>query len=127
MIIDDNSIDYKQNYLNYKNIKFIQILNEDCDKNGFIDMNFIINKQISGWDKAIYYFSMINTEYKNIWFLEDDVFLYDENTLINIDKKYIDGDLLSFSIHENKNGNKDWWHWKYSNITTLLLRNGLCN
>ena len=116
IIIDDNSIDYKIKYNNYTNIKFIQIENEECNKNGFINMNFCINKKISGWDKAIFYFANINTTYNNVWFIEDDVFLYDENTLLNIDTKYNDSDLLTSIYKENSTGHKNDWHWEKINI-----------
>ena len=79
-------------------------------------MNFCINKKISGWDKAIFYFANINTNYNNVWFIEDDVFLYDENTLLNIDTKYNDSDLLTSTYKENSTGHKNDWHWKKINI-----------
>ena len=116
IIIDDNSIDYTIKYKSYTNIKCIQIKNEECNKNGFVNMNFCINKKISGWDKAIFYFSNINTSYTNVWFIEDDVFFYDENTLLNIDKKYNDINLLTAPYKENSTGHKDDWHWKKINI-----------
>jgi hypothetical protein len=117
LIVDDNSVDYKEIYKDSK-INIIQIKNEECKENGFIDMNFMVKKEISGWDKAVYYFSNINTKYDNVWFLEDDVFIYDENTLLNMDLKYLDGDLISNRHGENKTGVKDKWHWHRININT---------
>lgn len=122
VVIDDNNIFYQEKYKNYKKytkINFIQIQNTKCKENGFTNMNHTINKDISAWEKAMYYFSSINTSYKNIWFLEDDVFLYDENTLINIDKKYTASDLISNSYTENINGHKNDWHWKQINIINI--------
>jgi len=115
IIIDDNSISY-DNYDN--NIHFIQILNEDCETHGFTDMNFVIRKKISGWEKAVFYFSTINTLYNNIWFFEDDVFFYNEQSLMYIDSKYKDGDLLSNIYVENSNGHKNDWHWEKININS---------
>jgi len=40
----------------------------------------LIFNEIIAWDRALYYFSVINKNYENIWFLEDDVFIYGEET-----------------------------------------------
>ena len=95
---------------------FIQIQNDDCVKQGFVNMNFTIKKKVTGWEKAMYYFSIVNTSYKDIWFVEDDVFFYNEQTLLNIDTNYKDGDLLSNTYKENATGEKDSWNWKYIQI-----------
>lgn len=116
VIIDDNSKDYKEEFKKFNNINIIQIIDEECKKNGFINMNFTINKIISGWEKAIYYFSSINTKYNKIWFFEDDVFFYNEQTLLNIDFKYNDSDLLSTYCGENTSGHKNNWHWSKIDI-----------
>ena len=116
VIIDDNMIEYKEKYRDYDNINIIQIENQTCKENGYRNINFMIGKEISGWDKAIYYFSCINTKYNNIWFFEDDVFFYNESTLIAIDYKYNDIDLLSNKYNENLSGDKRYWNWKNINI-----------
>jgi hypothetical protein len=48
--------------------------------------------------------------------MEDDVLVYNENTIIQIDKQYIDEDLLSSSYIENSDGNKNTWYWDRINI-----------
>jgi hypothetical protein len=116
IIIDDNSKDYKEQYCKFINIHIIQINNEECKKNGFINMNHMINKNITSWEKSIYYFSTINTEYNKFWFFEDDVFFYDEETLLHIDSKYDNSDLLSNSYLTNVNGHKNDWHWSRISI-----------
>lgn len=112
VIIDDESKNYTEIYAkDYPNIQFIQVSSEDCLKSGFIDTNFAINKLISGWDKALYYFAIKNTTYGKVWFIEDDVFFYKESTIINIDKKYKDADLLSNEIIKNNKRNNREWLW----------------
>uniref|UniRef100_A0A6C0B9F3 Nucleotide-diphospho-sugar transferase domain-containing protein n=1 Tax=viral metagenome TaxID=1070528 RepID=A0A6C0B9F3_9ZZZZ len=115
IIVDDNKLDLCDFKNNYKNINFIQIENEKCKLNGYINTNFVI-RLISGWDKALYYFGVEDTSYDYIWFMEDDVFLYNEDTIINIDNKYINDDLLSNSYSKNSDGNKNTWHWALINI-----------
>ena len=126
MIVDDNSINYSEHYSSYEKIKFIQIKDEDCDKSGIKNMSFLMKKHINGWDKSIYYFSTVNTSYDNVWFIEDDVFFYNEDTIINIDNKYTDGDLLSTTVTEHRTHNMyepgyDWgWWWHFINIDIPL-------
>jgi hypothetical protein len=116
IIIDDNSKDYKEEYSKFSQINIIQINDEECKKNGFINMNFTIPKDITSWEKSIYYFSSINTKYNNVWFFEDDVFFNDEQSFLQIDSKYPNSDLLSNKYQENPNGHKNDWQWKRIDI-----------
>jgi hypothetical protein len=76
MIVDDDNFNLVDLIKNYNNITFIKVENEKCNLNGYIDTNFAIKKLISGWDKALYYFGIQDTNYDFIWFMEDDVFFY---------------------------------------------------
>ena len=133
IIVDDNDFDLTEFENMYRHIKFIKVENEKCRTNGFIDMNhFIMNKSITGWEKAVYYFSNENTNYDFIWFIEDDVFFYNEDTIVQIDKQYLDDDLLSNALeNEYIDGNQEYiesvldeklnrkqhpWHWDRINI-----------
>jgi hypothetical protein len=120
IIIDDNNFDYNELQNIYQNINFIKINDNECSKHGFIDSSFTLNKLISGWDKALLYFSIININYDYVWFMEDDVYFYDENTLINLDNKYTNHDLLSNSVGTNIDGNKSTWHWWRIDIKDYL-------
>jgi hypothetical protein len=111
LIVDDNNFDLDDFKNSYTNINFIQIEESKCQLNGYIDTNFIINKLISGWDKALYYFGIECNNHDFIWFIEDDVFFYNEDTILNIDNKYINDDLLSNTYVENSDGYKGYWHW----------------
>jgi hypothetical protein len=112
VIIDDNSFSDIQLIKKYKTIIFIRISDELCKRNCYWDSNFIIKKNPSGWDKSLLYFSKINIKYKNIWFCEDDVFFYNMNTILNIDNKYPDSDIICSSITKNNQGYKRDWHWQ---------------
>jgi hypothetical protein len=116
LVVDNNNIDLSKFRNYYKNITFIQIENIKCKLSGYIDTSLTLNKLIAGWDKALYYFGVEDNNYDFIWFMEDDVFFYNEDTLLNIDKEYIDDDLLSNKFCENIDGNKKTWHWKRINI-----------
>lgn len=112
VIIDDFSKNYytENDFYEktYPNFVFVQLDNVNCMENGFQMANLALNKMVSGWDKAIYFFSFYPKEYDHIWYIEDDIFLYDENVFKNIDNKYPDSDLLVKQIDE-KDGEK--WLW----------------
>ena len=55
-------------------------------------------------------------EHDFVWFIEDDVYFYNENTVKQIDLKYPSDELLSGIYHTNPNGTNTDWHWKYINI-----------
>lgn len=113
IVIDDNSIDYKDKYKAYDTINIIQVSNEDCKKNGYIRLTYRFNNEVTAWDKALYYFSKLDTSYDTIWFIEDDVFFHEEQTLVNIDTKYPNYDLLSniFIKKEEDIASGNKWHW----------------
>jgi len=115
VIIDDNSIDYSKLKKQFENITIIQMLNIFCKNNGYVNSNNIgVKKLISGWDKALCYFSLINKKYDYVWFIEDDVFFYDETTIVNIDNKYPSFDILSNC--EFKEGIYNQWLWRFIKI-----------
>lgn len=116
IIVDDNHFDLTDFRNNYNNITFVQVDDNKCKSSGFIDTNFTLNKLISGWDKALYYFGVENRNYDFIWFMEDDVFFNNEDTLANIDNQYLNDDLLSNNYFTNIDGKKDYWHWDRINL-----------
>jgi hypothetical protein len=109
MVIDDN--DTKYNYPNSK-INFIQIPNKLCEDAGFKNMNFISQKLVTAWEKALYFFANLEIDYKCVWFLEDDVFFYNEQTLQDIDGQYPNSDLLTNNCDTYVKGT-----WNWSQIT----------
>lgn len=113
-MVVDYTVDCTDLKKEYTNITFFQIDEDMCTLSGYVNMNLLFsNKLISGWDKAVYYFcKVIQNRYEYVWFVEDDVYFYDETTLLRIDERYHDHDLLSNKFTENVNGKTDIWHWK---------------
>jgi hypothetical protein len=110
VVIDSNNYDITDIKALFSNIQFIKIDNNECEAHHFINTSSIThNKSVIGWDKALYYFSVMNTNYKYVWFIEDDVFFNDETTLLNIDKKYTNADLLCNSDYTEAKLNE--WLW----------------
>jgi len=133
IIIDDNSVNYTVLYqTKYSNLKFIQISEKVCKQNGFINVNKIgVKKLVSGWDKALCFCALNfsntneNTNTK-IWFIEDDVFFHNEDTLLKIDAKYSDYDLLANSEFNPVFDMNTWlWH-PYWNIKIKIEKPYYC-
>lgn len=102
-------------------LKFIKINNNDCIINGFQWVTFLMynpnSLQVCSWDKALFYFSNINTDYDFIWGFEDDVFIPSINTLINLYNKYVNenNDLIVAKNEGNFDGNFTWlWRQAYN-------------
>jgi glycosyltransferase involved in cell wall biosynthesis len=110
IIINDNS---KKYISSSDKIIYIQIDGINCKKNFIFNTSNTVS-DIKNWDKALYYFSLINLSFDNIWFIEDSVFFYNETTLLNIDLKYNNSDLLSKSCTDKDTqiSNKNKWHWR---------------
>ena len=109
-IIDDNSFDYAAVHGDeYPTLNFIQVRDDKHIHANFRDIDFT-NEILMGWHKALYYFSNENLDFDNTWFIEDDVFFYNENTLLMIDDKYAETDCLSNDVTEF-DGSAGVWHW----------------
>ena len=127
VIIDDENEKYyednKELYdTRYPKLIIAQINYNECIIFGFQLSNLTLNKMVSGWDKALYFYFKLNYNmlaikktYKNVWFIEDDVFFYNEEALKNIDNKYPNSDLLVKNV--NKKEDNDWV-WNLINIHT---------
>jgi len=110
LIIDENTLNYKEIYNNkYPTINFIQLDNNLMRESGFMNSSTLTGMpSIISWDKALYYFGVKNTSYDNVWFIEDDVFFYDESTLTILDQKYTNSDILVSKCDLRKD---DEWFW----------------
>lgn len=106
--IDDNN--YEIPDYDYK-IPIINLNNKLCEEAGFKSSVLYFKNKACSRDKSLYYFCKINKKYDNIWFIEEDVFIPNVNTIKNIDNKYKDADLLCKSRQLQKD-NINWPHWK---------------
>lgn len=116
IVCDRNSHDYHALWAaEFPNVNFIQIVGSEAGNLGFRNLASAISPQqiVNSWDKAIYYFSRINTKYDNVWIIEDDVYFHSEKTLLDIDAAYDDSDLLTnISIPKSTDMQSAWhWHW----------------
>jgi inorganic pyrophosphatase len=118
IVVDNNTIDYQTEYyrekLKKKPIHIIQLHENVCSQANYYKSSSWTNlKDVIAWDKALFYFNRINTQYDSIWFMEEDVFLSSLQLIRQIDNRYKTEDLLT-SFHEiNQTGNvkEGWNHW----------------
>lgn len=111
IVIDDNNY----NIPNYDNeVKIIKINNQVCKKAGYYGSVLWVKDRACSRDKALYYFNTNNINYNYIWFVEEDVFIPNISTIINMDNKYINDDLLC-SSHEVIKEKQNDWHWELVN------------
>jgi len=120
----------------YKDINIIQLLDKECSDLGYRKSCYatIKNKEVTSWDKCLYYFNHINLDYNYLWILEDDVFIPTIDAIPNIDMKYYN-DLLSPQFVINTEGissKKNRWTnlhvniMKDSNISLPWARSMAC-
>jgi hypothetical protein len=120
IFIDDDS--YHIN--NSDKIHFVKINADECRKHNICctsEINYYntrnhSTKKVNAWDKAIFYFIYINSSYDHVWFIEDDVLILSDDTLINIDAKFPDSDLLSSSNSPSKQHEVEnhEWFWDFA-------------
>lgn len=114
IMVDNNSQDLSE-FKIPNNIKILRIDDKKCINLGYKNANATLKKNPVCWDKVFYYFSNIDTNYKNVWFIEEDVFIPNNNTIIELDRKYPEEDLLcKYNISYEEDTDPVWnkLHWK---------------
>ncbi len=78
---------------------------------------------MSAWEKALFFFNVIEPGFDNVWFLEHDVFVPRADLITAIDIKYSGDDLLCARTDVvNYDGTLEGWSWwKFIPIDVLPL------
>lgn len=94
-------------------ITVLKISSKEAENNYYFGSVTYCKNRACSRDKALYYFTFINSKYDYIWFLEEDVFIPNKCTIPNIDNKYKYADLLSQANEINIGDGKApyWQHW----------------
>jgi len=115
VVVDNNN--WKPECFNilYPNIHFYQIDDDLCKQTGFYNSSVAMDlKPVISWDKALYFFANICTKYEQIWFLEDDVFIFEEKTLNILDNTHKTADVILKRYTKYKTPKHlltKFWHW----------------
>jgi len=92
-------------------ITYIKLSDQECAKAGFTKSNHAIPKVPSAWDKALYYFCMIDKNPSYVWFIEEDVYIPRNTLLLDIDTTYPDADLIAKqNVKKEDDPGFGWWH-----------------
>jgi hypothetical protein len=116
-IFSDELYMQKEKYVITPTFKVISISDEKCRDANYINSNISdnqthIKKNPIAWDKMLYYLCEIKTEYDTVWVFEDDVFIPNFETILNLDKKYDNFDLVTPNNFLKSDTALDW-HWQH--------------
>lgn len=95
-------------------ISVYQLPDESCGwyKNSASVKGFTsLEKNPNAWDKMFHLFCG-TPDYDFVWVFEDDVFIPEIDTILNLHNNYKDYDLVTPNNFEKKDKVKDW-HWAY--------------
>lgn len=88
----------------------IFVPDEECLDAGYRWVNHLARKQITPWDRAL--FHAVAAQYRNCWFIEDDVLFSDAAALIRLVEHFADDDSdVVCAEFADKIGDPDWPHW----------------
>ena len=113
----DKTLDNKDfEKYNQNDINIINIEDKIPESYGFKGSVLYFPTKACSRDKGLYYFSIVNTSYNHTWFIEEDVFFYNLNTIIRMDNQYNNSyDLLLRDITIKKENKNLDWHWSRVN------------
>lgn len=95
-------------------VRFIQLNETFLIEQGFQKAGmFGSNKTCSAWDKALYYFTRIATNYSFVWFAEEDVFIPTTQAFFSLHELYSPhNDFVAPELTYNMQGDTySWYHW----------------
>lgn len=79
--------------------------------NGFWGMHSKI--KVTSWDKAFYYLSKKERNFKYCWMIEDDCYI-NKDKFMKFKKDFVaskDSDAVFFGWHKDYKNGDDWYHW----------------
>ena len=100
-----------------ENCSIIQISDNICVSAGYKNCNIgdnvtSIKKNPTAWDKFLFYFCELDTQYDTVWVFEDDVFIPSVSALENLIEKYKSFDLVTANNFVRR-GDDMSWYWPH--------------
>jgi hypothetical protein len=113
VMIDDN--DFGFSALNISlHFRSLSISNKDCLLHGYRQTTQLGEKKnnITSWDKALFYFCILNKNYSFVWLIENDVFIPSIQSFRSIHQLYSNiSDLIIARNEINLLGISSFWRW----------------
>ena len=111
IVVDDNNFQVSQ--WNSTSLQFLQLKQDVLLESGFYGANIIGSlKNVTAWEKAIFYFCRQAKQYQFVWFVEEDVFIPSTQAFTALHDLYaFSNDLVVSRIDLIINGNtRTWYH-----------------
>ena len=113
-IVVDNRTTNVTSIHDISNVQILNVSTFDCLEYGYQYMITMDqpNTLVTSWDKAFFYFNVLNRNYSFVWMLEDDVFIPTTRAFLAVHSLYSDtSDVLISMNHYNWLGISSYWHW----------------
>ena len=110
LLADDESFNFSSSQIHLLNIS-----RQQCHSHGYFNTTSYGSKtfRVVAWDKALYYFCVLNLHYSFVWFTEEDVFIPDVRSFRSLHQLYSqNSDLIISSNRVNRFGDSSYWHWR---------------
>ncbi|CAF1612727.1 unnamed protein product, partial [Adineta ricciae] len=119
ILIDHNNVSIPSSPTTFR---FIQLNETLVSREGFQKANIFGSKKIcSAWDKALYHFTRIATNYSFVWFVEEDVFIPTTQAFLSLHELYSPYyDLITEELIYHHEGNPRSWYHYYSAPGTFI-------
>lgn len=106
-------------YRNRQGIFIVSMASSFCRSHGYSEFGSFayIKKQVTSWDKALFFFNKVIPKYRFVWILEADVFIPSLQAFRQVHRHVVHPNatistdlVISSIIHENNDLNA--WHWR---------------
>jgi hypothetical protein len=116
IMIDDNN--FKPPTIDTSShVQFLQISNEQCVEHGYQKSISLAPewREITSWDKALFYFGVLYKNYSFVWLVEKDVFIPSVRAFRSLHQLYANTTDLIVPHHGiNLLGDTSGWHWLWA-------------
>ncbi|CAF1165390.1 unnamed protein product [Adineta steineri] len=122
MMIDDNRLNLSKISTKY-DFRLLRIENNQSRYYGYqksIELGDN-EREITSWDKALLYFTVLNKNYSFVWLIENDVFIPSVQAFRSLHQLYFNtSDLIVPNSTVNLIGKTSTWHWSMAADKLIL-------
>jgi hypothetical protein len=116
IMIDDNNFNVS-NINSSINLQLLQISNELCLQYNYQKTIYIgwAWGLLTSWDKALFYFNIINKNHSFVWLSEHDVFFPSTQAFLSVHELYSNtSDFIVTHVELNLLADASYWNWRWA-------------